>query len=568
MSGNIPFRRIPFILSVLLLLAAAEPAAAAQPDAGILLREAKEPPSPARQETRPPSKPLIPSIDDKTGIKIRVTGFSFDGNTLFSREELQEELADFIGQELTMSQLEGAAQRIVSFYRKRGRIASAFLPRQEVKDGRVLIKIIEGTLGSVTIDPESKSRLRTDRALGTIVRENKSGEPINLDTLESAIRLLKGLPGVSASTTLLPGKERGTSDLVIHLADTPLFSGSLDGDNWGSLSSGEYRGGMTLNLNNPLGYGDQLSLRGQTSIKNNYGRLGFSRPVGVAGARLSLSSSYLYYDLGDGLQSKGSAVTGGGSFSYPILSRQVFNLSGQLGYEYRWLYNEARGLPLSDKRLQSGSIGLSADVSDRLFGGGFNRLSIGFGGGTVDLSAVPSDETQDKAGPKRDGLFGKFTYYVSRTQTIKENRTSLSLSINGQQALKNLDSSEQFSLGGAYGVRAYSSSEATGDSGFVASAELRQMLLETIQIGLFYDFGWIRTNTNVWSGWNSGSSKPNEYTLDGVGLGLTWTPTTWCMIKGMVATRISSNPGADSTGNDTDGTKRVPRFWVQTSIIF
>ncbi|MFH0787413.1 MAG: ShlB/FhaC/HecB family hemolysin secretion/activation protein [Pseudomonadota bacterium] len=568
MSGNSPFCRVRFILIVLLLLAATKPAVAVQPDAGTLLREAKEPPPSARQEKRPPVKPPLSPPEDKTGIKIRITGFDFEGYTLFSREELQEELADLIGQELTMSQLEVAAQRIVSFYRKRGRIASAFLPRQEVKDGRVLIKIIEGKLGSVTIDPKSKSRLRPDRALGTMVRENKSGESINLDALEAAIRLLKGLPGVSASTTLLPGTERGTSDLVIHLADTPLFSGSLDGDNFGSVSSGEYRGGMTLNLNNPFGYGDQLSLRGQTSLKNNYGRLGFSRPVGLAGARLSLSSSYLYYDLGDALQSKGSAVTGGGGFSYPILRRQAFNLSGQLGYEFRRLYNEARGLPLSDKRLHSGSIGLIAEAGDRLLGGGFNSFSIGFGGGTVDLSTVPSDETQDKAGPKRDGLFGKFTYYASRTQTIKENRTSLSLSINGQHALKNLDSSEQFSLGGAYGVRAYSSSEAMGDNGFVATAELRQMVFETLQAGLFYDFGWIRTNTNVWSGWNSGSSKPNEYTLDGVGLGLTWTPATWCLIKGMVATRISSNPGADPTGNDADGTKRVPRFWVQTSINF
>lgn len=544
------------------------PAVAAQPDAGTFLREFQEPPQPPRQETKPsPELPIAPSAD-KTGMKIRVTGFDFEGLTLFSREELQEELADFLDKELTMSQLEVAAQRIVSFYGKRGRIASAFLPRQEVKEGRVLIKIIEGTLGSVTIDPKSKSRLRPDLALGYLLRENKSGASINKDSLEAAIRLLKGLPGVSASTTLLPGKERGTSDLVLQLADTPLVSGSLEADNHGSLSSGEYRGALAMSLNNPIGYGDQLSLRGQTSIKNNYGRLAFTLPVGVAGSRLSLSSSYLHYDLGGDLQSKGKAVTAGGSFSYPILRRQAFNLSGQMGYDFRQLYNEARAMPINDKLLHSGSIGLSADASDRLLGGGFNSLTVGFGGGYVDLSSEPTDEAQDKAGPKRGGRFGKLTLNASRTQTIRENTHSLSLSINGQYALDNLDSSEQFGLGGVYGVRAYASGEASGDSGFVVSAELRQMLLKTLQAGLFYDLGWIRQNMNPWSGWNSGSDKPNEYVLDGVGMGMTWTPVSWCMVKGIMATRISSNPAADSSGNDADGTKRAPRFWLQASINF
>jgi len=560
--------QILLILIGLLILIAAEPAVAAPPDAGTILREFEQTPPPTRHETKPSSEPQISPSDDKTGIKIRVTGFDFEGVTLFSRKELQEELADFVGKELTMSQLEVAAKRVVSFYGKRGRIASAFLPPQEVKDGRVLIKIIEGTLGSVTIDPKSKSRLRPDLALDYLLRENKSGESINKDSLEAAIRLLKGLPGVSASTTLLPGKERGTSDLVLHLADTPLFSGSLDGDNFGSLSSGEYRGAVGFSLNNPFGYGDQLSLRGQTSIKTNYGRLAFSIPIGVAGARLSISPSYLHYNLVDDLQSKGDAVTAGGIFSYPIKRSQAFNLSGQMGYDFRWLYNEVLRMPVSDKRLNIGSIGLSADASDLLLGGGFNNLFVGFGGGNVNLSAVQSDESQDQAGPKRAGLFGKLTFNASRTQAIKENSSSFSLSINGQYAFNNLDSSEQFGLGGVYAVRAYASGEANGDTGFVASAELRQMLLNTIQAGLFYDFGWIRLNANPWSGWNAGSNIPNEYALDGVGIGLTWTPASWCMLKGMVATRIRSNPGAGPTGNDADGTKREPRFWFQASSNF
>ena len=93
-------------------------------------------------------------------------------------------------------------------------------------------------------------------------------------------------------------------------------------------------------------------------------------------------------------------------------------------------------------------------------------------------------------------------------------------------------------------------------------------MLDTLQEGLFYDFGWIRQIASPWSGWNAASDIRNEYALDGVGLGLTWTPGSWCTVKGIVATRISANPGADRQGKDADGTKREPRFWLQASVNF
>jgi len=553
-----------FLVVLGLILISALQAVAAQPDAGSILREHRESPPVVLPEKKPVITQQPLPAGDKSGTIILVRGFFFEGLSQFPAEELFETLADLVGKELTMGQLEVAPQRVIAYYSKRGRIATAFMPQQEVKEGRILIRIIEGKLGAVTIDPKTKSRMRSDLALKYLLRENKSGESINMEALESAVRLLKGLPGVSATTTLLPGKEKGTSDLLLQLADTPLFSGSLESDNHGSISSGEYRGALALNLNNPFGYGDQLSLRSQTSIKNNFGRLAYSIPIGVAGARISISSSYLHYDLGGELNSKGDALTVGETLSLPILRSQAFNLSWQFGYDFRWLYNEARGIAVNNKRVHSGNIGFTADVGDRLLGGGFNTISVSFGGGDVDLSAAQSDEALNKAGPKRNGLFSKITFNASRTQTISENSTSLSLSLNSQYAFNNLDSSEQFGLGGVYGVRAYASGEANGDTGFVASAELRQTLHDTIQASLFYDLGWIKKNTDSWSG----SDVNNEYALDGVGLGLTWTPASWCMLKGIVATRVQNNSGADSKGKDSDGTKREPRFWIQTSINF
>ena len=50
---------------------------------------------------------------------------------------------------------------------------------------------------------------------------------------------------------------------------------------------------------------------------------------------------------------------------------------------------------------------------------------------------------------------------------------NLHVNFHSQLASKDLDGSEQFVLGGANGVRAYPQGEASGDSGYQATAELR-----------------------------------------------------------------------------------------------
>jgi hemolysin activation/secretion protein len=50
---------------------------------------------------------------------------------------------------------------------------------------------------------------------------------------------------------------------------------------------------------------------------------------------------------------------------------------------------------------------------------------------------------------------------------------TLYASFSGQRASKNLDSSEEFFLGGPNGVRAYPQGEGAGDEGWLSRLELR-----------------------------------------------------------------------------------------------
>lgn len=68
-----------------------------------------------------------------------------------------------------------------------------------------------------------------------------------------------------------------------------------------------------------------------------------------------------------------------------------------------------------------------------------------------------------------------------------------------QQASKNLDSSEKFSVGGIYGVRAYPSGQGVGDRGWLSQVELRQKIGDVTGF-VFYDQGAVAVNVNAWSG--------------------------------------------------------------------
>ncbi len=130
------------------------------------------------------------------------------------------------------------------------------------------------------------------------------------------------------------------------------------------------------------------------------------------------------------------------------------------------------------------------------------------------------------------------------------------MSVSGQRASKNLDSSEKFSLGGANGVRAYPTGEASGDSGYLATAELRYTMSfaavpGVLQPFVFVDSGGVTINENPFA------AGANDRHLSAAGFGLTWVRANDFQVKLTLAKRLGNQA---STASDTD---RRTRGWVQ-----
>ena len=134
----------------------------------------------------------------------------------------------------------------------------------------------------------------------------------------------------------------------------------------------------------------------------------------------------------------------------------------------------------------------------------------------------------------------------------------LSFAISGQQANKNLDSSEKFSLGGANGIRAYPQGEASGDEGQRATLELRQAFGQGLQGTVFYDFGRIKLNKTPF-----GSPAANSRTLAGAGVGLN-ASTSQVQLRSSLAWRTDGGqPTSVSQAN-----AKNPTLWLQAMMAF
>lgn len=548
------------------------------PDAGLLLQTVRpELPQPAR-----PATPLIqvaptvrPPLRAPAGFKVKVNGFRFTGNSVFSERELAAVVSGDIGKELDVNGLEQAAAEITRFYRAHGYfVARAYLPEQQIQNGIIEIAVLEGRLDHVRIKRDPAGLKVSSSVIDRLVKgAMPPGEVISVKRLERGLLLVNDLPQVDARSTLVPGASVGTSDLIVEANQSKWATNSVDIDNAGNRYTGQTRLGTQLNLNSPTGMGDQLTLRAVSSFDGmNYGRLSWMVPVGAQGTKAGAAYTYTNYKLGGSLAALGAAGDAeiGSLFTVtPFVRSRDFNLYGTFNYDHKRLFDKTYVSTVSDRQLDVASYGIGGDVHDQWLGGGLNSFSLTATTGHVNRDAYQADAQQDAQHAQTGGTYDKLSYQAFRQQQLPDNFV-LYGSVTGQVASKNLDSSEAFSLGGISGVRAYPTNEAVGDAGFVGTVELRYnvprpVATGSLQLKTFYDYGHIQLHKFPWAGAldRGTGAMPNQYNLQGAGVGLNLFKPDSYLISAAVAWKVGSNPAADALGNDSDGSNRHARFWLQ-----
>jgi hemolysin activation/secretion protein len=544
------------------------------PDAGTLLREIER--TTGKTQNAPaPLLPMTPDAEDvplpaQAGEKVLVNGFRIDASR-FPDAELQALLKEYVGHSVTLAQLQAGTRKISDYYRQRDYLAYAYLPPQTVRDGLINIRVVEATLGQVNLDATAPTRLNTSILRGMVTQRAIPGQPLRPAQLDQAVAILNELPGVMQAQSLLkPGSNRGESDAVIRVEEAPLAQADVSLNNTGSKATDIWQTLVTGSIDSPLGRGDQLRFNLLKSQGDRYLWLGASTPLGASGRRFEVNASALEYAIQPSispLDLKGRSTTAGAVLTQPLRRSSQLSLTATAGLEIKRMVDRMDEITLGDRQISVGSLGLTAMLRDRWLGGGINHLDLRINIGNVDLTRRPEQLTGDQLTAHTHGSYQKLYLALSREQPVSQRVTMLA-TLLAQWTPTNLDSSEKFTLGGYYGVRAYPTSEATGDNGWLLNLEMQWQLRDSWRFSGFYDVGWIQQHAQPWTNWQTVANQPNTYQLQGVGLSLRWTPSPLFQAQAVIASAIGDNPGLDAAGHNSDGNDDKYHAWVQMTVHF
>lgn len=445
----------------------------------------------------------------------RVKHIEAEGNTRLSAAELQRVLGGYENRDLTLADLQKAAEALQADYRKRGYfVATVVVPQQDVTSGGTArLQVFEGKIGDIHVEGNKhystaliQSYLETVKRLGVLSSQ----------TFQRALLLLDDLPDMAVKSVLTPGKTVGTTDVTLKVEDADKLHGSLSYDNFGNNQVGQNHAIFGLWKGNLTGTGDVLSFQSVNAFPTNnnmpFIQANFTTPTDSDGTRVG--ASYSNGDFTTNPQGQLVDIRGTASILTVLAShalRRSLNDTSDVtvSYSTKSLQNQILGSNNSHDEVREIAAGFNAtwQSSDAR-----NFLAVGL---TNGLGGLFGGSTASNPHPSRAGANDSFTRAnldLARIQKLGP----LYLMLRGslQWTPDPLVVAEQFSLGGADSVRGYPQSEFLGDSGYTISAELRLPVdkAERYQLAAFVDHGEIWQTNPVFG------ERGSQY-LTGAGVG-------------------------------------------------
>lgn len=506
-----------------------------------------------------------PSLNIPESEKVLVKDFIIDGQDVYPEDRLKALLADKKGKKLSFKDIQEGADRITRYFREKGYIvAKTYIPPQDVTAGVVHYRVEIGRFDRPAIT--NKTNIR-DSAIEKQAQAVKEGEYVTRDKLERAVWLVSDMAGADARVALSKGSQPGTVKLDMTVEPYVGKHGLISADNYGSRAMGYNEYSLDYDFWNPARNGDHLMASISTTGRHmfNWGA-NYIMPLAKDGLKLTVGYNVFSYDMGDEwAMYKGvgtSRVTSLG-LDYAIRRSRRHNLYTGIRFEHSEIKDEYRAFDATygDKNGNALVFSLYGDDQDTA---GMTDWRVDWKLGHINNKAFHSDNLYARwmAGdPDTNGDYSKIRGRIERHQNIN-NRSYLLLSAYGQYAFTPLDSSEHFSLGGPYGVKAYPTSEGSGDSGYITRAEYRWLIPveahdQQLQLAFYAEHGGVWIDRN---GGNSGSR--NHRNLQGLGVGIIWQRWQDWFIRADYAWKLGGeDPVSDTSHNNG-------RFWIRGGFYF
>jgi len=491
-----------------------------------------------------PEREIPESVDDKPLTKKPLAGVRFvptpggvvkDPNQpgieikdieLLDNDEFRAIIKPYLGKPISWRLISYMIRDTILYCRSKDRpVVDVITPEQDVTEGIVQLLVIEARVGEVKVEGLkwfSPEHIR--RQIGL-----QPGDTIEAKPLLADIDYINNNPFRFVRPILQPGKEFGTTDIIIDGKDKFPFRFYGGYDDTGSRATGLERLFIGTNMGNVFGLGHEVGYQYTTNkrikslgIHSAYWRIPLPNRD-----TLAFFGNFSHYDYDRTTEGELDSHNWMAHVRYisALPSRHNLRHEIEFGMDFRRLDNDLQvgGATVYDDFI---------DVAQFAFQYG-GRLKDRWGdtSWTMNLYWSPcpdllsNDQNDTKYQDVRAGAEASYLYShmsVDRLWVLPKD-WSIFNRVTAQVSTDRLVPSEQLGLGGYNRVRGYDDFEVLADSGLMATAEVRTpewklgsidgggKLQHFIQFLTFCDYGWAR---------NRGSYAADPYkTTDMVSVG-------------------------------------------------
>lgn len=466
--------------------------------------------------------------DNNTAATIHVSDFDFTGNRLFDKKTLKALVLDYVARDLTLAELNAAAEAITSYYRSKGYIISyAYIPPQVVNNGVIVISVREGEIGDFIIEGLSDYK---KKFILEHLEPLKKKVILHSYDLERKLLILNSYMDLNVRASLVPGKTPGTSDIIIYATDRNPYRISVSADDYGDKNTSLFRLNAAALVGNLFKSGDRLGVHLSMGLDNFnpedlfYGRLEYRIPFGGDGFKMGI-----YYAHGNyravrefrPLNMRGSSEEYSIFVEYPLFLRTDFTLNFMGSFTKKDVFEKIFGQRNAADGIYTLTAGFFGEFYPWWGSAFFYSLTLDQG---INPVFKGSHLSGGSTNPKASGTFERFNINLDYYQNIIK-YVRFRGSFSGQAASGAMFASNKFYIGGMYSVRGFANGVDSGDFGYRLSLEVEADLYTPIvKVVLFYDRGYVVNVKEKFTGYRSAS-------LDSIGAGLHIYPYKGLSIK-------------------------------------
>lgn len=424
----------------------------------------------------------LPPVWCEAQTKFSITAYKVLGNTLLHPKRVETIAAQHVGPASDFETIQRAVEALEQAYVNAGYgSVKVEVPEQELDSGVVTLQVVQGKLGTVTVESNpfyDASNLRN--ALPALAE----GEVVNTGELNRNLLLANETGSKVTSVTFKRAPNNQDVDVAVKVVaeDPQRWLALLD--NTGTPATGQYRLGLVYQHANLFNRDHALSVQVMSSPDHwqqvSVLGLGYRIPFYAWNGALDINLSKSSVDSGRVVQAGGGpdlAISGSGTtmglrYTHNLDSTAEFTHKLSVGLEQRLMTNSVTlgGASLvPDLATRPLTLGYSATWRDETrelaFGTTYlHNLPGGRHGNTEDYN-LPGGRTG------ADAQFKTLKYNLQITQRLAS-QWALRASLSGQASRDLLIASEQFGAGGTESVRGFAEREIAGDQGWRLGLEV------------------------------------------------------------------------------------------------